>query len=199
MARLNKSIREAIIANAVKKSNYAERIAKIVSERMEWAERVRIADMPRGMTEKADAAFLEVKRALKDIPEEYVSATRTRRAYMYTNVAGCRIHAYFSGDANSEKHVYKFAPSHPTITADDPLADEFHAIEKRSEAAAQYKISLRTNVSAMVNSVTTIEKLLKVWPEAAELLPKASTPAPQLPAVQLADLNAMIGLPSGGD
>lgn len=41
----------------------------------------------------------------------------------------------------------------------------------------------------------TDNQLLKVWPEAAELMPK-ETKKVQLPAVQTADLNALIGLPS---
>lgn len=196
MTRLNKMTREAIIDNAVKKSNHAECIAKITVDWADWAERVRIASLPKNMTERADRVYIEVKSMLKDIPEEYLSVDRTRRAYMYVNVAGQRIHAYFSGNANAEKHIYRFAPSHPNITAGDPLVDQFFALEKRVKKAANYKKSLRINVSAMVYSVTTIEKLLKVWPEVAELLPKETAPTVQLPSIQLADLNAMIGLPS---
>lgn len=57
--------------------------------------------------------------------------------------------------------------------------------------------SVRTAVRAAVNKPTTIKALLAAWPEAKELLPEQLAEAKtQLPAVQVADLNALVGLPS---
>lgn len=58
--------------------------------------------------------------------------------------------------------------------------------------------SIVASVEAVVNSVTTERKLLKVWPEAKELLPKASEIAQKanLPALRIEELNSIVGLPS---
>ncbi|ELV4980379.1 hypothetical protein SHB81_000001, partial [Escherichia coli] len=53
------------------------------------------------------------------------------------------------------------------------------------------------NVWAALNSVTTVKRLIEVWPESKELLPKeADKASTALPALRVEDLNKMIGLPS---
>ncbi|MFN0682916.1 Nmad5 family putative nucleotide modification protein, partial [Escherichia coli] len=48
-----------------------------------------------------------------------------------------------------------------------------------------------------LNSVTTVKRLIEVWPESKELLPKeADKASTALPALRVEDLNKMIGLPS---
>ncbi|MFA2284800.1 Nmad5 family putative nucleotide modification protein, partial [Escherichia coli] len=50
---------------------------------------------------------------------------------------------------------------------------------------------------AALNSVTTVKRLIEVWPESKELLPKeADKASTALPALRVEDLNKMIGLPS---
>ncbi|MFT7963069.1 Nmad5 family putative nucleotide modification protein, partial [Salmonella enterica] len=45
--------------------------------------------------------------------------------------------------------------------------------------------------------VTTVKRLIEVWPESKELLPKeADKASTALPALRVEDLNKMIGLPS---
>lgn len=57
---------------------------------------------------------------------------------------------------------------------------------------------LAHQVRAVVGSCTTVKKLLEIWPESKELIPTTLEEArPQLPAIQVAELNKLVGLPSG--
>ena len=83
------------------------------------------------------------------------------------------------------------------LPADHALTIEFEALEALRKQLEDERGTLRQNVRAAVNAVTTVAKLLAVWPEAAELLPTSAAPKPQLPAVNVQVLNAAIGLPTG--
>jgi hypothetical protein len=56
---------------------------------------------------------------------------------------------------------------------------------------------IEATVWAALNSVTTLKRLIEVWPESKELIPKDSDNAKAaLPALRVEDLNRMIGLPT---
>jgi len=59
------------------------------------------------------------------------------------------------------------------------------------------KSNVRENVKALVYSVTTVKKLLEVWPESMELIPtNVAKQVVQLPSIKIEQLNALIGVPS---
>lgn len=161
----------------------------------EWAEQV--ADYSLGGPEVvAQIASIESKIAklVSALPEKLrddVSAVR-KRGYLTANIAGCAVHvSAWAGD--------RPAAATTVITADHPLAVRFFELENLEKDIEQRRIELRTKVRAALNSVNTVAQLLKVWPEAAELLPKTVAPKSTLPAIPVADLNALVGLPSGSD
>lgn len=202
MARLNMKIREAIVVNAVKASNYDAQIASLVKDRIVWVEKVRLGGMPNGLADSLDATYQAALKLLEGTPEQYLSISRTRHYHMSVNVAGHQIRAYFSGhfgDRKCLKNVTKCAPYNVTLLANDPLVGQFAQLEKRAAKAKAYREGIRHHVRAMVASVTTVEKLIAAWPEAAELIPKEEAVAAPFPALRIDDLNAMIGLPSGGE
>ena len=202
--RLTNSIREQIINAAERKAGFPERAEAIRQRRAAWAEAVRIDSL--GGPEAAEAVE-KLQDELNEIYQRVPQNLRKdkpgmRRDYeMYQlNVAGLRFNAQFSGHVSDfcNERVHRIAPSGHVLLADSPLTAEFHALH---ELQAQYDSdceTLRNSVRAAVGSVTTTDKLLKVWPEAAELLPAEVAPKAQLPAIQVADLNAMIGLPTDG-
>ncbi|MBZ7312623.1 hypothetical protein FMK79_17585 [Klebsiella oxytoca] len=56
---------------------------------------------------------------------------------------------------------------------------------------------IESTVWAALNSVTTLKRLVEVWPESKELIPESSDDArTTLPALKVEDLNRMIGLPT---
>lgn len=100
------------------------------------------------------------------------------------------------------KHVHKHLcrssyRNRVAITADNPLNDEFDAIEAEQKVINDLRTSVKSEVTAMVNSVTTIKKLLEIWPEAKELLPPDEQVKSTAMVASVDNLNTMIGLPSG--
>lgn len=66
------------------------------------------------------------------------------------------------------------------------------ALDKKIKADAD---KIHAQVYAVIEPITTVAKLLKVWPEVRELLPPGLEHGKTPPAVPVADLNAAIGLP----
>lgn len=52
-----------------------------------------------------------------------------------------------------------------------------------------------SEVSGLINKVRTVESLLKIWPEAEELLPNADQVTSNVPSVAVSNLNSVLGLP----
>lgn len=200
--RMNNSIREQIIGNAVKKAGFPERAEAIRQRRAAWAEAVRIDSL--GGAEAAEA-IEKLQDELNEIYQRIPKNLRNdkpsmRRDYeMYRlNVAGLRYNAQFSGHVSNlcSDRVTRIAPAEHVLLADNPLTAEFHELHALQEQYDSELDNLCQSVRAAVESVTTTEKLLKVWPEAAELLPTEVAPKQLLPALPVVDLNKMIGLPS---
>lgn len=53
----------------------------------------------------------------------------------------------------------------------------------------------RIKTGAALGNFFTIAKLIEEWPEIAPFIPAKSAPPPQLPALPVASLNSMLGLP----
>ena len=191
MTRLNTHIRDQIVQNAQKKSGNIDRQAATAQRRMNWAEAVRRSAL--GATvETLEKLQARADKLEKEIPEEYRSGYSLikTRGYMNLNCAGLTVRV-------SEWPGSKMAPSSHVLLATDPLVQEFHDICAEEKANTESTEKVRTSVKAAVNSVTTVAKLLKIWPEAKELLPTyVEESKDQLPALQVADLNALVGLPT---
>jgi hypothetical protein len=82
------------------------------------------------------------------------------------------------------------------LSADHPLTVEFEALGTIEADLNDRRNKLKYDVRAMVNSVTTVARLLAVWPEAKELIPTYAVQPKNLPAVNVEQLNSAIGLPT---
>ena len=83
-----------------------------------------------------------------------------------------------------------------TIEADDPLTEQLYAIDHDAAALKSEREQLTVSLRAVLDSVATDKRLVELWPEAVAFIPAAERAAsPQLPALPIADLNRMIGLP----
>lgn len=191
MTRLTKHIREQILSNAQTKSGNRERREATIQKRKDWDEAVRIASLG------ANAQLLEsldtkVEAIRQQVPAEFRGddSPIQRRGSISVNCAGLSVHV-------NGWEGYKVAPSRFTITADNPLAQQFHDICAEEKANTDSWEKVRVSVNAATGAVTTVKALMKAWPEVKELLPAyVEESKPQLPAIQVADLNALVGLPS---
>lgn len=205
MTRINKHMRDAIRANALEKAGIAARKRKLIERRAAWAERVRLDSLGGKETEdKIEAFEAEFNAAIDGLPVGLVKKPLIRRGNgIYVSVGGLRVMAYFSGHLrhNGEHEVLKICPVHThVVVTRTPLADEFTALENEASAIAEAEENIAAAVDGALSNVTSISKLLSIWPEAKELLPGGLDPhAKQLPAVRVESLNKLLGLPSGGE
>ncbi|MNJ08748.1 hypothetical protein D3C77_28720 [compost metagenome] len=203
MTKLTKAVKEQIIKNAVNKSGLIDEHNKIIQRRAEWANDVRLFAIGGIDEEKKLIAINEqylIARGL--VPDNLKGDMRKpakTRNELYVNVAGLSFCAYFHGglDYNKCEQVCRISPSSVTLLADNPLVAEFHEIHNQQEDYENKVVTLRDSVNGVIANVTTVKKLLDVWPEAKELLPpEIEKQTVQLSMVQTADLNKMIRLPS---
>ena len=190
--KLTASLRDAIIENALDKSGWTKAWAGYEAQRKAWAEAV--ADESLGGADAVAAlaaANEKVARIIAALPEQLRSDLRVGP------LAG-GITAAFGGRRTS---VYQWDGVRPAkgglnLASNHPLTVEFERLEHLEKELVDGEINLRAEVRAVLDSVTTVSKLLKVWPEAKELLPAGEQKEVKLPSVQLVKLNETIGLPT---
>lgn len=203
MTKLTKAVKEQIIRNAVEKSGLINEHNKIIQRRAEWANNVRLFAIGGVEVEKQLVAINEQYAALhesvpKNLQGELRKPVKTDND-IYVNVAGISFTALFNGQLgyNKSDHIYKISPSSVILRADNPLVAEFHEVHNQQEEYENKVVTLRNSVNGVIANITTVKKLLDVWPEAKEILPpEIEKQTVQLPMVQTADLNKLIGLPS---
>lgn len=191
MTRLTKHIREQILANAQTKSGNRARRDATIQKRKDWDEAVRL-DALKEHAELLTRLDLKVEKIRAQVPDAFRSSGSPilRRGQIRVNCAGMVLYANgWEGE--------KVAPANHTITADNPLAQKFHDIAAEEQANTEQWERVKASVNAATGAVTTVKALLKAWPECKELLPETVEESKsQLPAIQVADLNALVGLPT---
>lgn len=207
MTRLNAKIRESVVRNALVKAGVTSREESLIARRAKLADDIRLLAIG-GIEEEAklDAEFSRVKEHLKKLDSgffKYTTYPSPRSDYdISVNFAGRSATLYFNGlGHNQGKAVYKnyVTGERVVVTADNPLNDEFDAIELEQRTINDLRSHVKAEVTAMVNSVTTIKKLLEIWPESKELLPEEEKEQSTALVADVNNLNAMIGLPSGDE
>lgn len=100
---------------------------------------------------------------------------------------------------NKRKETAFYAPpERPMFAAEHPLSIEYMALRRAYDTLLAKRTGAYKDVLAALAGCNTKNQLLKLWPEAEELLPVTLAPAKaNLPAVQISDLNKLIGLPTG--
>lgn len=203
MTRLNSKIREAVINNAISKSGVVTRESALIERRIKLAEDVRLFAIG-GAEKEAEilAVFNKIKKYIAKNNHEMIDVEVDLCGRDWggcCNFQGRAVDLPYNGGKG--KHVRKHLCSSSyrnrvVITADNPLNDEFDAIEAEKKAINDLRTSVKSEVTAMVNSVTTVKKLLEIWPEAKELLPPEEQAQSTTLVANVDNLNTMIGLPS---
>ncbi|MGL5328210.1 MAG: Nmad5 family putative nucleotide modification protein [Peptostreptococcaceae bacterium] len=203
MTRLTKALREKIVTAATAKA-VGDRPSNLTTVRDQW-----IKDACEYSLTSAGTSSEEVKKVVKKMRALYESIPQGIRgsfaspvsydSYPYFNVAGMAIDLRTS---DNEKLLCAANGSYSRIAipADHELVKRFTEWQVEESRIKEIEDTVRVNVLAMVSSVTTVEKLVKQWPEVVELLPADSDrQVVALPTVKVDQLNAMIGIPSGED
>lgn len=197
--RLSKQVKQAIFDAAVVKAGIPAKQAAIRSRYADWAEAVRV----RYITPEVEALISAAKVASDNVPE-FLGATTfsapKRAGILKANIAGARRSVFFSGLEGycDGKDIYRVAPcaTDVMLSSDDPLTEQLYALDHDADKLKAEIEQLSVSLWAVLNSVSTDKRLVEVWPEAIAFIPaaeKASTS--NLPALPIADLNKLIGLP----
>lgn len=81
------------------------------------------------------------------------------------------------------------------LEPDHPIYIRHFELEARESALKEAKDLARSQANAALNSVTTVAKLVSVWPEVAPFVQKyIDAPKPTLPALPIPSLNQMLNL-----
>lgn len=187
--RLTKNIKEMIYENALDSSGYTEEMKAYTKKLENFAEKVRIAAFggPKKLKE-AEENIEKIKSLAEKLPKDLI--------YMCGNSRS--IAAVFGGQRRTIEYGDERRLCSPSIsvTGDHPLALEVAELDKEVQLIEEKKSNILQAVWPLLNSVNTSAKLLLIWPEAAELIPAATKPKTQLPAVKIEELNGLVRLPS---
>lgn len=193
MTRITNAMKDAIVENALLKSGVTARLEAVKVKRLDWAERVRI-DILGGPEKAAEYAKInkDAGKTYSNLPAglKQNSSIVTRRKEFYVNLAGLSVTVKLPeyAEASSNREV---------IAADSQLCQQFHDIEAEENAVLDQGTIVENQVRATLDKFGTIKRLVEAWPEVQELLPPATlAQKSNLPAIQVADLNKLVGLPS---
>lgn len=195
MTRLTNALRDTIVKNALAKAGVTKRVDAAEASLQQWGELVRVDLL--GGKEKADDLATK-RQQVQELAKGVDANLRSTSDIFYArkevslNMAGVRIKAKFP--------AYGISPQSGTILADNPLVQQYYDLRGVQEAVEAEYDNIRAQVHATVYKFGTVKRLLEAWPEAKELLPEVLPESkPQLPMIQVADLNALVGLPSGDE
>ena len=202
MTRLTNDIKAAVIRNALVKAGIQAEKAQLELERSTLANDVRIAALGGAENAKKEEHVFKTLMALI----EKLQGTIDKNIYI-SNAEDNDIFPAFGGQRvslrygrNDEgKTIYLLTPhqSKCLFPADHELSKRFTQLNEREATIEKKEIEIKANVKAVLDSVTTIKRLISVWPEAKEILPESERlERAMLPAVKVENLNSLIGLPT---
>lgn len=221
MARLTAAIREAIINNAVNTKDFSVRDKAIVQKRANFAERLRLFVLDQyGLT---DARLSKIKSQIDDFRNE---VTHNGASYVLfgfdaqknrfdVNLAGQRRTIYLDGRSHDDSAKQLFSDSEAAysrekytphtwedifIVKDPAWREELDAIDMEARSLREEYFTLQSTMKEALSNFTTVENLLKAWPDVKELIPE-TLPIAKKPgtgvSLSTSDLNALCGIPTG--
>ena len=81
------------------------------------------------------------------------------------------------------------------IPAESELGKEYFDILRKHDELRDNRTEMERKVLTTLNSVTTMHKLLKVWPEVEPFVKGRLFSSPNLPALPTQELNKLLGIP----
>lgn len=200
--RLTTTMREKIAKNALSKSGVTEEINRLQDARNELARDARVFALGgKEKADKADGIILKLNKLAREFAELgcHADVGASRSASIYLAVSGRRIGWIHYGKDEKGNDLYLITPHRDLCMfgADHEITKRFDEIADAEAKVEKRKKDIEATVWAALNSVTTIKRLIELWPESKELLPpEAENSRSALPALKVEDLNRMIGLPT---
>ncbi|MBS0859610.1 Nmad5 family putative nucleotide modification protein [Providencia rettgeri] len=200
--RLTNAIKDSIKNNALAKAGIFKQKEELKKEFNQLALDVRIEALGGEDKAKKTELVLEVALANVKMLEEEVSSNiylhHTSGGQIYPAFGGQRTSLYYGKDKEN-RDIRLLTPSKNKclFPSDHELSKRFEKLKQKENKLAEKETEIETTTRAILSSVTTIKRLIEIWPESKELIPAdISKSSATLPALQVEDLNKLIGLPT---
>lgn len=133
-------------------------------------------------------------RLYREIYPDWRKMARAPKGWLHTYTG-------FEVRVDGQRRYYRLENEVP-MPAEEPvrnmpaaLKEEAFTLELRKEKFMERLSEARRQTRAVIHSVTTLKKLLEVWPECKKLLPKElKEPTTTALAIPIPQLNSMLGL-----
>lgn len=200
--RLTNAVKDSIKNNALAKAGIFKQKEELKTEFNQLALDVRIEAL--GGEDKAKKMELVLEVAisnLKMLREEVnsdIGTYNSKNSRIIPAFAGQRTTLYYGNDRD-DNEIRLLTPSRDKclFSVDHKLSKRFEKLTQKESKIKEKEAEINANVQAALNSVTTIKRLIEIWPESKELIPTdISKASVSLPALQVEDLNKLIGLPT---
>lgn len=183
--RLSNYIKDTIIKDTIIK-----RLLKHGFDEREKA--LRVEENSLGDAVYKDVYSLEIRRLMDDMPRGFLLEKDVLRVSFEGN-GFCYI-TFGEYRRISKSHECNAAK---VYDSKHPLSKRYYDFEKRKSALKDEKQTARSNARAVLDSVSTLKKLIEVWPEVGpyvEDFEPSATGKAMLPALSLKNLNEALGL-----
>ncbi|MEG0281210.1 MAG: Nmad5 family putative nucleotide modification protein [Morganella sp. (in: enterobacteria)] len=202
MTRLTNNIKSEIIRNALKKAGIYEEKEELRAEKNTLANDARISALGgNDAAERAEeklASILALVKDLQNTVDGHIYLNNVSDYVIYPAFGGQRTKLGYGSDEQG-KPISRLTPEDGKclFPADHKLSKRFTQIIDKEAGIEKREVEIKANVKAALDSVTTIKKLISVWPEVKEILPESEQlERVMLPAVKVENLNSLIGLPT---
>lgn len=200
--RLTNVIREQIAKSALIKSGVIAELENIDQRKWKLAQDARIFAF--GGVDKAkeiDGIMKKLDRLESDAQKLgvsiYISASKNYGIDMA--IGGRRLGRISYGVDSKGDDIALVTPQRDNclFAADHEISIKIDELLSDQAKTNKRKDDIEKTVWAALNSVTTVKRLIEVWPESKELIPEnVDSVKAALPALKVEDLNKMIGLPT---
>ena len=188
--RITNKLRDLLVSKAIENSPLNKKEAELEKLISEQADVIRLEVIGGKETEKAIIRFFKnSEKMLESFPIRVGGIFSPYGSHITINYQG-RYHPIDLGEPT------KIIPFNKVVisSANEAMDRYENLLTQRDECRASI-IALESNIYAVLKSVTTIKQLLKVWPDAKDLLPDPKSKESTLPAIPIKELNKQLGLP----
>lgn len=188
--RITNKLRDLLVSKAIKNSPLNKKRTELRELITEQADVIRLEIIGGKETEKAIIRFFEnSEKMLESFPVKVGGIFSPYGSYFTINYQGKR-HLIDLG-----KPAKIIPTDNVVMPSANEAMDRYENLLTQREECRDSIETLRTNIYAVLKSVTTIKQLLKIWPDAKDLLPTPESKESTLPAIPIKELNKQLGLP----
>jgi hypothetical protein len=181
--RLTNLDRDSVVRRAIDGS-FAEREAALAKVEGEIARTIYEAIIP-----------VAPRKAAETLPDNWIKRLTT----LALNVGGLSLDLVVSGDAVPVPYSNRDGSRRIGSTNDPAHVDAVNRLLADKEAFAADRRRARESLKALAYSIRSLRELAELWPEGEPywkwLADRSGKPVAGLPAPQIAEINALLGLP----